>query len=163
MKPPVDHLGRQVTTPKRPGIRTYWERADGMIPMLHGYIPSLEQAREIAKVKGDPIARLTERWRLRKRVLVNSSLVPVLFNGEKTWQWLVSISCFGKRASDEVCAQALRDFDMPNAEEDNHESGVARKFWRSCHLPPEAATECECKTDERVIVEPDGYTWSKET
>jgi hypothetical protein len=34
----------------------------------------------------------------------------------------------------------------------------ARHFWLPCD--PAHRVDCQCKTDEKNIVEPDGYTWT---
>ena len=73
-------------------------------------------------------------------------------------QWLISISRNGRRASDGVVRRTLRSFGMAGAEEDNHEPGYVRKFWRP--LDPAHRVDCECKADEEIIVEADGYTWT---
>lgn len=62
----------------------------------------------------------------------------------------------------DVLARVLRDFDMVGAEEDNHQPGIARNFWRLCDAAPDAPSQCECKSDETTIVETDGFTWQRE-
>lgn len=52
------------------------------------------------------------------------------------------------------------NFDMVDAEEDNHSPGVARHLFLPLHLPRGTVGVCDCKADETVIVEPDGYRWS---
>lgn len=79
-------------------------------------------------------------------------------SGEKGPQWHLSIAALGRRASDTQVRQALADFGMVGAEEDNHEPGIARHFWRP--VDPARRTDCECKESEMVVVEPDGHTWS---
>lgn len=74
--------------------------------------------------------------------------------------WIISISRMGaRRPRIRETRRLLRDFGMWPCEEDNHEPGIARKFW----LPVDPAERgiCECKTDEEQVVEPDGYTWSR--
>ena len=75
-------------------------------------------------------------------------------------EWLISISRRGSRRprSREV-RRLLRDFEMWPCEEDNHELGIARKFWLP--VDPKERGVCECKADEEQVVEPDGYTWSR--
>lgn len=94
------------------------------------------------------------------RVLV--SVVDVADAGK---QHLVSISMYcavsrdgRRRASDAEVANILRIFCIPGAEEDNHEPGIARKFWWRIG---QEQVECECKADEEIVVEPDGYRWSR--
>lgn len=79
-------------------------------------------------------------------------------------QWHVSISRVSvsgqKRAGATQVRLALRAFGMVGAEEDNHHPGLARHFW----LPVDPAYRgvCECKAEEVVVVEPDGYTWQND-
>lgn len=84
------------------------------------------------------------------------------FHGEIRHQVSVAVSFRGRRASDWQCKRALRLAGIPDtAEEDNHFPGMTRTFFWVEGVDPEL--QCECKTDESVIVEPGGYTWSKET
>lgn len=73
-------------------------------------------------------------------------------------QWHVSISRSGRRPSPADVRKALRSFGMEGAEEDNHEPGNARHFWLV--VDPARRVACQCKTDEDVIVEPDGHRWT---
>lgn len=75
-------------------------------------------------------------------------------------QWHVSVSRRGKRPDDADVARALRAFQMENAEEDNHHPGVARHFFMP--VDPSRRVTCECKTEETVVTEPDGYRWSND-
>jgi hypothetical protein len=73
--------------------------------------------------------------------------------------WHVSIARHGRRrASDEEVRRILGDFGMREAEEDNHEPGVARHFFLP--LDPAFRGICECKEADRVVVERDGHRWS---
>jgi hypothetical protein len=47
------------------------------------------------------------------------------------------------------------------AEEDNHHPGAARHFWLP--VDPTERVDCECKTTEVVVTEPDGYRWTNPT
>ena len=73
-------------------------------------------------------------------------------------QWLVSISRHGKRPKAHDVRKALRAFGMVGAEEDNHHPGVARHYWRP--VDPDKRLDCECKTDERIVTDEDGYQWT---
>ncbi len=79
-----------------------------------------------------------------------------------TAQWLVSFSTTHKRRPTNAEARFVRrPFDMTNAEEDNHENGIARKLFLICDPSLRARHQvCACK-DEVVHVEPDGYAWSE--
>ena len=72
--------------------------------------------------------------------------------------WVVSVSKNGKRPDDRDMDRVRKAFGMQDAEEDNHEPGIARKLMMC--VDPARRVACECKTDERVVVEPDGYRWS---
>ena len=99
------------------------------------------------------------RW-MRGRVLVLSALEDVEYPDGRGRgpQWHISISRSGRRPSESDVRCALRSFRMVGTEEDNHHPGVARHFW----LPVDRArrVDCECKVEDEVIREPDGYTWS---
>ena len=82
-------------------------------------------------------------------------------SGRRGPQWHISISRSGKRPSAGDVRKALRSFGLVGAEEDNHHPGVARHFWRP--VDPGARVDCECKTTEELIVEPDGYRWTNPT
>jgi hypothetical protein len=106
-----------------------------------------------------PDGVLIERWRSGP-ILVGSSLQDCEApdgNGT-TQQWLVSISNSGKRPKPHHVRRVLRAFDMVGAESDAHHPGVAVHYWLVCD--PERRVACQCKTDEDVIVEPDGYAWT---
>jgi hypothetical protein len=65
------------------------------------------------------------------------------------YEWVVSFSQQDRQTvSDKDIARCLRDFDALDFEEDNHEPGIARKFF----LPVEHQYRkpCPCK-DERLI------------
>ena len=73
-------------------------------------------------------------------------------------QWFISISASGKRPKPKQIRKALRAFGMVGTEEDAHHPGAARHFWLP--VDPAHRVECQCKADERTVVEPDGYTWT---
>ena len=54
--------------------------------------------------------------------------------------------------------RALRAFRLEGTEEDNPHPGVARHFWLP--VDPTRRVECQCKTDETIVQEPDAYTWT---
>lgn len=73
------------------------------------------------------------------------------------YEWLVSFSNMGKwRLSDKDVGRALKAFGAEDFEEDNHESGVARKYWMA--VEEKYRRPCPCK-DEMVITEGD-YKYS---
>lgn len=99
-------------------------------------------------------------WR-RGRLVVISTLADITTNGVDGPCWLLSLSRAGnRRPDDKDLKRMLRDFAVPSPwDEDNHEPGRARKVF--VPVNPAQRTACECKTDETIVVEPDGYRWSK--
>lgn len=102
-------------------------------------------------------------WQKGRLCVISTVAVMELPAGGGTGPtWLVSVSIQrdtgNRRAKDHEVRRALAAFGMREAEEDNHEPGIARKFF----MPFDRAQRgiCECKTDESVIVEADGYTYS---
>ncbi len=83
-------------------------------------------------------------------------------NGVVGPQWHISISQYAspqnKRPTFEQTRKALRAFRMVGAEEDNHHPGWARHFFMP--VDPSARVGCECKEDELMVTEKDGYAWS---
>ncbi len=119
----------------------------------------------------DPNCKSASAWRRREVYAVSSLQVAESPDGALNPdgsrlgipQWQVSFSARGPggapcRPRDEECRQALACFFMSGAEEDNHEPGIARHFWMP--VDPKRRVDCECKTTERVVVEPDGHRWS---
>lgn len=103
---------------------------------------------------------------LRGRLLVMSDFAVMEFRGEERPQFMLSISASGaggrRRATDAEVTQALRDFGMDGAEEDNHQPGIIRMFFLLADpRPGEEGIQCDCKEDEQVVVEPDGFRWSR--
>src|SRR4029077_12117474 len=81
-------------------------------------------------------------------------------SGDVIPQWHISISRKGERCDDHDVGRVLRAFEMEGAEEDNHHPGVARHFFLT--VDPARRVACECKADEAVVVDPDGYRWSND-
>lgn len=78
--------------------------------------------------------------------------------GDSIPQWHISVSELGRRPSKSGLRRALKAFGMHSSEEDNHHPGFARHFW----LPVDKTRRvtCQCKEDEDVIQESDGYNWT---
>jgi hypothetical protein len=74
------------------------------------------------------------------------------------WQWQISVSNRRERPDEKQVRRALIAFDMVGAEEDNHHPGIARHFFMP--VDPSERRDCQCKTTEATIVEPDGYVWT---
>lgn len=98
-------------------------------------------------------------WTDGRLRVISSLIVAEMPDGDGTGpQWHVSITDRGERPNERQCRRALKAFGMWPAEEDNHHPGHARHFWRP--VDPARRVDCECKVDEPVHVEPDGYRWS---
>lgn len=109
----------------------------------------------------NPCIRAFQRGRVRVLSQIASMDAPD-GSGDALDTWLVSVSEIGcSMPNDETMARVRRDFSMDNAEEDNHEPGRARKLFLV--VDPSRRVECECKTDERVIVREDGYRYTQPT
>lgn len=106
------------------------------------------------------VAAASSAWMSGNLLAISSLTTAELPDGSGIGpQWQVSISVRGgKRPTDRECKRALRAFSMLGAEEDNHHPGRARQFWMP--VDKTKRVDCECKTDERVVVEKDGYTWT---
>ncbi len=78
------------------------------------------------------------------------------------WEWIVSFSNMGQqRLSNSEIAICLKDFGIEDFLEDNHEPGIARKFWQA--VEERYRKPCPCK-DETLITEGDyQYSVKKET
>lgn len=75
-------------------------------------------------------------------------------------QWHLSFSRAGRRPGDHDLRRVQRAFGLVGLvfDEDNHHPGVARHLW--VPVDPAHRVACQCKTDERTVVEPDGYRWT---
>lgn len=87
-----------------------------------------------------------------------SSLVDVYDDHQPAhWEWLISFSNMGNaRLSNAEIQKCLKDFNALDFMEDNHEPGVARKFWLA--VEEKYRVPCPCQ-NEHVIVEGD-YKYS---
>lgn len=105
-------------------------------------------------------AEQASAWRNGTTQVISALVLADLPDGAGVGlQWHISVSRLGtKRPKPHDLRRALRAFAMQGAEEDNHHPGTARHFW----VPVDEAhrVECQCKTDETVVVEQDGYTWT---
>lgn len=72
--------------------------------------------------------------------------------------WLVSISRSGRRPSVSDVRKVRRSFGLVDAEVDNHHPGCAVNLFLV--VDPAHRVSCECKEDETVVVEADGYEWT---
>lgn len=97
---------------------------------------------------------------MRRRILAISTCVHAEApNGVGSIpQWHISFTNEGRRCTDEEVRMSLASFRLTGADEDNHEPGMARHFWMP--LDPKRRVDCECKTTEKVMIEPDGHKWT---
>jgi hypothetical protein len=75
-------------------------------------------------------------------------------------EWHVSVTMRGGRCDDEAIALVRRDFDLVEAEEDNHLAGQARHLWLPVN-PDARAAHCKCKEEGERHEERDGYVWTE--
>ena len=136
-----DDVRISAVPPKQPSLLTGWKNLGRIaIPNEEAYV-----------------------WRFRKLNVI-SAVGDMEFRGVIVPQFHVSVSVLGdeqRRATDEEMARVRRDFDMEDAEEDNHHPGRIRNLFRLVHLPPGTPPICECKESEETVVEPDGFTWQR--
>lgn len=103
-------------------------------------------------------------WGRRKTTVISAlEMAEYPTGGGVGPQWHISIAGGrGKgqlrRVTSDELRVALTAFGMVSAEEDNHHPGNARHFWMP--VDPSRRVDCECKTDEKTIVETDGYRWT---
>jgi hypothetical protein len=98
-----------------------------------------------AKIAGAMLDVATFDHVLGIRVVSSVDAVAML-RGSLVPQWHVSYSFGGRRASAWVDRKVRTDFEMGEAEEDNHVlGGVVRNLWLA--IPPEARAPCECKDE----------------
>jgi hypothetical protein len=101
-------------------------------------------------------------WRGHGLTVLSSS-VEAEYRGQVGRHNHVSVAAadHDRRPSDDELARVRRDFDMADAEEDNHSPGVARHLFLPLWLPRGTTGICECKAEETEVVEPDGFRWSR--
>ena len=76
------------------------------------------------------------------------------------WEWLISFSIMGKRSlSNSQVDFVLEHFGAKGFEEDNHEPGIARKFWQAAD--EKFRIPCPCKDEEIVKIEGTDYEYSR--
>jgi hypothetical protein len=133
-------------------------------PRHAGWRPDPDAAaRVILRSMGRSVA---EAWRYRG-ILVISAVEDVDDGRGATPTWHLSITERGDRPGLRAMATVRRDFDMEEAEEDNH--GPAMKL-RDLWLPiePRMRGECACKAAEEPVIgvaghgdDADVYVWRR--
>ena len=99
-------------------------------------------------------------WQHRSGICAISSTIWVNDEHEPElhWEWLVSFSVMGQsRVSDKRLKWVLKAWGMEEFEEDNHELGIARKFWLA--IEPRFRKPCPCK--DEIILTDGEYRWSE--
>lgn len=91
------------------------------------------------------------------RAISAVELIEETKGAPKTWTYHLSISNAGRRANQDQVNQAVADFGMDGAEEDNHSARVTRNFWLPVGL--KVAPECPCKETEKPHDEGGGFIW----
>lgn len=116
--------------------------------------------RYVAAFEGAPGMTVEgHRWARGTLLVISALEMAHLPDGSGTGlQWHVSISRSGRRPRQGDVDLMLEHFGMAEAEEDNHEPGIARKFWLP--VDPEKRVDCECKESEDLVMDEDGVTWS---
>lgn len=108
-------------------------------------------------------------WLSHDGIVVISSLeqaqLPRQPDGVEGPQWLVSCSHRtgtreARRCTDDEVMRVVEGFAMPAFESDAHHPGAARHLW--CPVNEDHRVACECKLDEVVVIEPDGYEWTND-
>lgn len=137
----------------RPAAPVFQERTPGGSPgFWRGWIP-------LDAPPMHPAPLSVSRWSYGPIVVISALEDAEYPDGQgRGPQWHVSISRNGRRPSVADVRKALRSFRMVGSEEDNHHPGVARHFWLP--VDPSHRVDCQCKVDEEIIVEGDGYTWT---
>lgn len=107
-------------------------------------------------------------WRSHDGLAVISSCIDAELPGTDpplpgpTWHLSVSTielrRTHSERPTNADLAHVADCFGLEAWEEDNHYPGVARHIW--CPIDPAYRSDCSCKTTERNVVEPDGFTWT---
>ena len=106
-------------------------------------------------------ALLFERGRFRALSTLDEMELPQS-GGKVGPTWHVSVSRRGRRRPTPAeLRPILRDFDMLDAEEDNHMPGRARHFFLP--VDPRYRGVCDCKETEETLVEADGFRWQNAT
>jgi hypothetical protein len=107
------------------------------------------------------------RWTSHRGLVVISSRVDAELPGTDHLegpQWQLSVSSARSRAdrtmrpTDVDMLYVVDAFTLPAFDEDNHHPGIARHLW--CPIDERYRSACECKVNERLVVEPDGYQWT---
>lgn len=130
------------------------------MPDEGGWATSLAQSATASGLVGVPTVVY-----FRNPLRVLSSRMQAEYRGLVCPHNHVSVSVdpsLGRRPTDDEMDEVRHDFDMHDAEEDNHQRGQIRNLFLPLHLPRGTVGICDCKANEEQVVEPDGFVWSKE-
>lgn len=103
-------------------------------------------------------------WRTHDGIGVLSTLVDATApdgSGDTIPQWHLSVSADGQRPTADHLRRVIDCFGIDEFELDNHHPGIAQHIW--IPVDTRRRVDCECKSDETIIVEDDGYTWTNPT
>ena len=116
-----------------------------------------------APVADDPLIEHASVWTARRlRVISALGVMRSPVNDKQsveTWHVSVAVERANRRATDKEIAHVRLAFGMREAEEDNHEPGMARHLFLP--VDPSHRTSCECKINEEQVTEADGHRWSR--
>lgn len=136
---------QEIINPKRPtsGAAADWRQVK--LPRIPG-----------AKQRGDVYP--TEAWVHREGYFAISA-VEAPDADTLGPEYHISISLCGERCDTNACNKVLADFDLSEADEDNHILGKSRHFWRPV-ADRIADYVCGCKDEETAITVPGTqYVW----
>src|SRR3954447_5704965 len=100
----------------------------------------------------------------------NDKLMVISGFGDMKYQGLVvphfhvsaSVIASDRRPTNDELDLVRKAFDMEDAEGDNHSPGRIRNLFRPVHLPRGMVGICDCKENEEVVTEADGFQWQRE-
>lgn len=146
---------KPITADGRKARKHYSDGTEKRPPKHSGWFESRNKAIAVAEfVKASSFSV----WLRRGVTVISASIRAHAPDGSKEVipQWHLSFRADGRRCNDEEVRLGLASFGIAGAEEDNHHpGGGARHFFMP--VDPKRRVDCECKTDERTIVESDGY------
>jgi len=101
-------------------------------------------------------------WR-NDKLMVISAFGDMEYQGIVVAHFHVSASVINsdRRPTNDEMDLVRKSFDLDDAEEDNHSPGRIRNLFRPVHLPKGTTSMCDCKENEEVIVESDGFQWQR--
>jgi hypothetical protein len=145
-----------VTEPKKPTAGAWIYKGEFRTPVVARKEGTTESM--VLRPEEDEVPRVYDHPSgMRALSAVEYAEGPI---GGACLQFHLSVSCAGRRATNQQVQQALRDFDLREAYEDNHSpTAIARHFWQP--IDPAVDGRCHCETTEEPVDEGDGYVWRR--